>query len=101
MKIIAVVHRHGLPPSVSVDAANHHEVRLLQSGASGGHCAIRSPTPPRSQTANPIADQTRQVEKNLTPIIGETSAPLDTLPRLLDHDTLSSSPRPNAEPAMR
>src|SRR5262249_36418608 len=30
MKIMAIVDRHGLPPSVSTHAANHHEVRLVQ-----------------------------------------------------------------------
>ena len=30
MKIMAIVDRHGLPLSVSTDAANHHEVRLVQ-----------------------------------------------------------------------
>ena len=31
MKIMAIVDRHGLPLSVSTHAANHHEVRLVQS----------------------------------------------------------------------
>jgi hypothetical protein len=30
MKIMAIVDRHGLPLSVSMHAANHHEVRLVQ-----------------------------------------------------------------------
>jgi hypothetical protein len=30
MKITAIVDRHGLPRSVSMHAANHHEVRLVQ-----------------------------------------------------------------------
>jgi hypothetical protein len=30
MKIMAIVDRHGLPLSVSTQAANHHEVRLVQ-----------------------------------------------------------------------
>jgi hypothetical protein len=30
MKIMAIVDRHGLPLSVSIHAANHHEVRLVQ-----------------------------------------------------------------------
>jgi hypothetical protein len=30
LKIMAIVHRHRLPLSVSTHAANHHEVRLVQ-----------------------------------------------------------------------
>ncbi len=30
VKIMAIVHRHGLPLSVSTHAANHHEVTLVQ-----------------------------------------------------------------------